>query len=233
VLPAAAGMHRWVWDLRYPSPQSTTHGYPISAVPHATPQQPQGMLALPGTYKVVLTVDGRRFEAPLTVRPDPRVRTGAEALDAQLHLGLRLAGLLADSSATVMAAESQEAQLKALSPPGAAAQAVQAYRARLASLLGSGEQGEAQPKQPPTNLKEVQEHIAGLYAELQRADAAPTSAQREAAQKLQDSLGPLLGEWQQLKADLPALNRSLRAAHLAPVRADLAPPRDANPADEE
>src|SRR5262249_12374342 len=55
VLPARAGMHRWVWDLRYPAPVAVTHGYPISAVPHATPRQPQGPLAVPGNYRVRLT----------------------------------------------------------------------------------------------------------------------------------------------------------------------------------
>jgi photosystem II stability/assembly factor-like uncharacterized protein len=246
VLPAAAGVHRWIWDLRYEAPLSTTRGYPISAAPHATPEQPQGMLAVPGSYRVRLTVDGRRLEAPLTLRPDPRVTATPEALAEQVRLGLTLGGLLTDSSKAVLAAQSQEAQLKALAPQGAAADAVRAYRARLASLSGSEEEkGAAQPaeqkpqtqpeepKVPRSNLKDVQERIAGLYAELQRADAAPTAAQLEAAQSLQRSLGPLLEQWRGLQADLPALNQRLRAAQLTAVRADLAPPRDPNLADQE
>ena len=246
VLPATAGMHRWIWDLRHEAPVSTTRGYPISAVPHATPEQPQGMLAPPGSYRVRLTVDGHRSEVPLTVKPDPRVTAAPEALADQVRLGLTLAALLTDSSKAVLAVQSQEAQLKSLAPQGATADAVRTYRARLAALLGSEEpktpaqpadqKPQAQPEEPKaphSNLKELQERVAGLYAELQRADAAPTAAQLEAAQSLQRSLGPLIDQWRKVQADLPALNSRLRAAKLAVVRTDLAPPRDPNLADQE
>jgi photosystem II stability/assembly factor-like uncharacterized protein len=247
VLPATAGMHRWVWDLRYPAPQSTTHGYPISAVPHATPQQPQGPLALPGTYRVRLSVDGRQLEAPLTVKPDPRVHVTEQALAEQLRLAMRLATLLTQSSQAVLGAESQEAQLKALAPGGATADALRAYQGRLSQLLGSDAKKKAAAKEPdqkqekpspagepaPSNLKEVREHLAALYAELGRADAAPTAAQRGACDDAAGALAKLMTDWQALQADLPALNRLLRTAKLAPVRPGLAPPRDLNVADED
>jgi hypothetical protein len=90
-----------------------------------------------------------------------------------------------------------------------------------------------QPAAPQSNLKELQEQIAGLYAELTRGDAAPTAAQLAATDSLQRKLPELLDTWQKLQADLPDLNKQLRAAKLAPIRTDLAPPRDTNLADEE
>jgi hypothetical protein len=39
--------------------------------------------------------------------------------------------------------------------------------------------------------------------------------------------------WQQLQGELPELNSRLRTAKLAAIRADLAPPRDLNVADED
>src|SRR5256885_17247539 len=36
----------------------------------------------------------------------------------------------------------------------------------------------------------------------------------------------IAGSWQRLQADLAALNATLRAAKLAPIRAELPPPRD-------
>jgi photosystem II stability/assembly factor-like uncharacterized protein len=233
VLPAGAGMHRWVWDLHYPAPVTVTRDYPISAVPHATPRGPQGPLAVPGTYRVRLTVDGKHLEAPLTLKPDPRVTASAEALAQQLTLTTQLAALLTQSSQTLLAARSQEAQLKALPKEGAARDAVQPYQARLAALTGSVEQKPEAPAVPPPNLKDVQEQISGLYAEVARADAAPTAAQRAAAVAVQNDLTPLLGTWQKLQADVPDLNKRLAAAKLAPIRTDLAPPRDVNFADEE
>jgi hypothetical protein len=241
-------MHRWVWDLHYPAPVSATRGYPISGVPHATPRQPQGPLAIPGDYRVRLTFDGKRLEAPLTLKPDPRVTASAEALAQQLRLASRLSDLLTQSSQTFLTAQSEEAQLKSLAPGAAVADAAQAYQARLALLTGAAEPAAGQAKPPPpaagagttaqpaapqSNLKEVQEQIAGLYAELMRGDAAPTAAQLGATDIVQATLGGLVNEWKKLQADLPDLNKRLRAAQLAPIRTDLPPPRDANLADEE
>ena len=238
VLPANAGMHRWVWDLRYAPPVATTHGYPISAVPHATPEEPQGPLALPGTYRVRLTVDGRHYEAPLEVKPDPRVHAPAGALEEQLRLASELSDLLTESSRAVLSARSIEAQLEAVKPTGKTTDAVRAYQRRLADLLGTGEKKPPDAAQPTGTaarlpLPDLQGHIDSLYTELTRADAAPTLAQRSATDAAQDALAGALADWRKLTADLPALNRQLKAAKLAVVRPELAPPRDVNIADEE
>jgi hypothetical protein len=232
VLPARGGMHRWVWDLHYPAPLALTHSYPISAVPRATPRRPQGPLAVPGNYRVRLTFDGQRFEAPLTLKPDPRVRASADALARQLSVQTNLAALLTQSSQALLTAQSEEAQLKALSPAGAVAEAVRRYQARLGELTGSTEQKPADAA-PRPNLKDAQEQIAGLYAEVTRGDGAPTAAQLAATATVQGTLAGLMGTWQKLQADLPELNRQLKAAKLTPVRTDLAPPRNGNLADED
>jgi hypothetical protein len=224
-----------VWNLRYADPPSSTHGYPISAVPHATPRQPEGPLALPGSYLVRLTVDGRKIEQSLALKPDPRVHLPEGALADQLRLATELAGLLTESSQALLAALSEQAQLKALKPTGAAAQAVSDYQARLTALLESkeGNAGEAQKQPAKVLLPGVQGHVGGLYAELLRGDAAPTAAQLAATATARETLAGLLGDWRKLQAELPDLNRQLKAAGVAPVRADLAPPRDVNVADED
>ncbi|HEV2285839.1 MAG TPA: hypothetical protein VGR80_07335 [Steroidobacteraceae bacterium] len=233
-LPASAGMHRWVWNLRYAAPLSTEHGYPISAVPHATPRLPEGPLALPGAYLVRLSVDGRRLEQPLLVKPDPRVQLPAGALEAQLHLAAGLAALLTDSSRALLAARSQVAQLKALKATGTAAQSLGDYQARLTALLEAGDEAGAKSPGPARALlPDVQGHVNGLYAELLRGDAPPTAAQLAAAESARAALTGLMADWHRLEGELPDLNRQLKAAGLAPVRTDLAPPRDVNVADEE
>jgi photosystem II stability/assembly factor-like uncharacterized protein len=233
VLPATGGLHRWVWDLRYAAPYSITHGYPISAVPHATPREPQGPLALPGEYRVRLTVEGRSLEEPLTLRPDPRVTATPGALAEQLHLATDLAALLTDSSHALSAARSEQAQLQALKPTGAAAQAVSEFQAQLTRLLESKDKEDgAQPAAKKPLLPDVQEHIAGLYAELLRGDAAPTSAQRAAAATAREQLTGLLSDWRQLQSQVTDLNRRLKSAALAVLRPELPPAHDANLADE-
>src|SRR5262249_37420386 len=69
-LPTAGGMQRFVWDLHYPAPAGTRRSYPISAIYRDTPSEPLGPAVLPGTYTVRLTVAGRGYEQPLTVRMD-------------------------------------------------------------------------------------------------------------------------------------------------------------------
>ena len=69
-----AGMHRFVWDLHAaPAGGGRRRGgeYPISAIYQDTPGT-QGEWMPPGSYLVKLTVDGRTYTQPLTVKPDPR-----------------------------------------------------------------------------------------------------------------------------------------------------------------
>src|SRR5262249_58522460 len=70
-------------------------GSRIAAVPGRTPREPRGPIALPGRYTVRLTVDGKKLEAPLVVKMDPRVKTPAAGLEAQHALAVKLADALA------------------------------------------------------------------------------------------------------------------------------------------
>ena len=58
-LPTNAGGNRTNWDLRYDAPRSFTHSFEINANPGLTPASPEGPLAIPGTYTLKLTVDGK------------------------------------------------------------------------------------------------------------------------------------------------------------------------------
>jgi hypothetical protein len=89
----AAGMHRFVWDLREPPPLAISQDLPISAVPHDTPRVPEGPLVLPDVYTVRLDVDGHTMQRPLRVVMDPRVVISNEALAAQYLLATRLTSL--------------------------------------------------------------------------------------------------------------------------------------------
>jgi photosystem II stability/assembly factor-like uncharacterized protein len=75
ILSAEGGMHRFVWDLRLAPPASTRRNYPISAIYHDTPAEPLGAWVAPGDYTVRLTVDGKTFTQPMTVKADPRQKS--------------------------------------------------------------------------------------------------------------------------------------------------------------
>jgi len=87
-LPASQGMHRFLWDLRYDpirnerellAEDESGNG----AVPHRTFPAMDAPWVPPGAYTVRLTAGGRRYEQPLTLRLDPRVKLSAAGL-AQL-----------------------------------------------------------------------------------------------------------------------------------------------------
>ena len=81
-------MHRFVWDLHYPPPDSLEHEYPISAIYHDTPRTPLGPPVLPGKYSVKLTVNGISYTQPLTIKMDPRVKVTVADLALQFRLVL-------------------------------------------------------------------------------------------------------------------------------------------------
>jgi photosystem II stability/assembly factor-like uncharacterized protein len=89
-----AGMHRFVWDLREPSPESIAIDLPISAVYQDTPRVPQGALIVPGRYTVRLDVDGVVRSQPLRVVMDPRVSVSQSALERQYAMAHDVATLL-------------------------------------------------------------------------------------------------------------------------------------------
>jgi len=90
ILSGDAGLHRFVWDLHYAPPPGVPGGYPIAATPHETAPEPKGPWVVPGTYTVRLTVNGTPSTQPLTVRMDPRIKSGPLALREQFTLSKRL-----------------------------------------------------------------------------------------------------------------------------------------------
>ena len=97
ILSAESGMHRWVWNLHYTTPETMGHGYPIVAVPHDTPLYPLGPRALPGVYTVKLTANGHTYSQTLTVKGDKRVHATPLALAAQFAMERQLASGMDDS----------------------------------------------------------------------------------------------------------------------------------------
>ena len=101
ILSAAAGMHRFVWDLRYPAPGAVQRDFPISAIPGDTPLEPLGVLAVPGTYVVRLTAGGRTFTQPLTLKMDPRAAVTPLGLARQFTLATKIAEMMNRSFAAI------------------------------------------------------------------------------------------------------------------------------------
>ena len=218
ILPDGAGMHRWVWDLHYPAPATTKHEYPISAVPHDTPRHPLGPRALPGEYTARLSLNGHSYGAPLMVKMDPRVTTSPAALERQFELQVRLASMMTRSAEAVLQARSVRKQLQDLSMQGGYPlnEAIKATGKKVFAILGTADSFGAE-----STLEHVNNAVVTLYGDVDRADAAPSAALIEAAEKIERDVAAVTGQWERLKtADLVDLNRQLRNANLPEIRSE-------------
>ena len=223
-LPGDAGMHRWVWDLRYTTPTATHYEYPISAVPEDTPRTPQGALALPGGYVVRLTVDGKELSAPLTIKMDPRVTASNADLDNLFKLEYELSGMLTSGAEAALQAHSVREQIEksAKSASPELKQMLEKADAEFTELL-SGKQKSAGSEEEP-GLDDVAGEVSELYTQVGQVDAAPTAAQRTAAEHVSEELGESLRAWERLKSTaIPGLNDKLRNEHLPTLNLEQRP----------
>jgi photosystem II stability/assembly factor-like uncharacterized protein len=231
-LSAELGMHRWIWDLRYAAPASTTHEYPSSAVPHDTPRYPLGPLVVPGQYTVRLTANGQSYRAPLTVKMDPRVKIPMADLQKQSALETQLISAMEEGARDVSQARSVREQLESLAKSAKApvADSIERMEKTISVLLSAAP---ATDSQKPA-LVTADKTINALYKEVEKADAAPTVAQMEAFAKAKNELSLGVKSWDDMKRkEIPALNEQLHGANLPELRLDLAPSQEAGGVDEE
>ena len=79
VIPAEAGMNRFVWDMKYESPNVIQET--------CSPEEPlAGPMIIPGIYEVKLKVDEQSQTQTIKILKDPRITTTIEDFEAQLDL---------------------------------------------------------------------------------------------------------------------------------------------------
>jgi photosystem II stability/assembly factor-like uncharacterized protein len=213
-LATTEGMHRWVWDLRAAAPAATHYEYPIAAVPHRTPLEPEGPLVLPGTYTVRLTADGHSESASLVVKMDPRVHVSAADLEALHTAQETMAASLDELAKADLAAHSVTEQLASAQNVDIPAQLSPFSNALKILLDGTGPNS---AKRLP-GIDEVTGEATVLYGELQQADAAPTAALLAAAAHVEMEGRDVLHGWEEFKEkQLPELNQRLQSEHRSAI----------------
>jgi len=232
-LSSEAGMHRWIWDLHYPPPESTRHEYPIAAISGDTPRYPLGPTVLPGAYTARFTVNGKSYTSPFTVKMDPRVQISASSLEKKFQFEMRLASLLSETSKAALQAGSVRDSLQKLNEQatGPTRDAVQTFQAKLNALLGTP--GAAASGDAIT-LTRVNGQVVTLYGQVWQVDAEPTKAQSEAFVAVDRDAADVMKQWTTLETtDLPALNRALQGVKLPEVQIDADPHKEDAGMDEE
>jgi hypothetical protein len=215
VLSAAAGMHRFVWPLRYAVPEALAENNPYA----------DGVWAPPGRYTVALTVDGKRLTQPLTVRPDPRVKLGDEAYAQQVALARKIEALRVR---VATAARDAGKLLEGLAErrkgaDAALARDIDATSLRVQTVLGgkpapNPHNSWSYPPQRVQTLRYVGEALDALNHAVDGADAAPSPDAQTGFAKLQPLTDTTVASWQTLQSrEVAAMNARLQKAGAAPL----------------
>lgn len=224
-LSAAPGMHRFVWDLHYPSAGGGRGRGGMAAMFGFG----SGPWVVPGDYTVKLEVDGETAEQPLTVKMDPRIKISQEDLQKQLDVAQQVLAKTAEVNAALRQAEEVEQKLEALTPKAASrrdlAQKIDAIRQETAKVLGPRAANPLTASAGPAETdRTTLRYVAGALGQLERAiesaDAAPSTDASSAFTQDTQIADAAVERWQNIiSADLPGLNEELRRAHLEPVEA--------------
>ena len=223
-LSTDAGMHRFLWDMHYTPLPGIPPSYPIAAVAHNTAPAPTSPWVMPGQYTVKLTVNGKTYSQPLTVKLDPRVKTPAAGINQQFTLSKQLYdGAMSLSTAIEKARTWREALGRG--QQGAAAEAIRNFEQKLDAVVGreggrrGGPPAQGAQRAAFESLNTVRGSLVTLMDQLQSADVAPTQQQVVAATERVKAVAPALSRWQELQnTDVPALNQQLKSAGLPELK---------------
>jgi hypothetical protein len=215
-LPLAAGMNRFVWNLRLPGAVKVAGNKTAGAAA-------EGPFVLPGRYQVRLSVGDTVLTQGFEVVNDPRVRTPLADLQEQHALLLRIRDKISDAHTAVNRLRRVREQVEAWQTRAAETPEVATAAASLLTKLAAIEDALILPGDQKVTYglimrSRLNEALASVIPVVGTADARPTEQAHAIvahyATQIDAQLAALDGA---LAADLPALNAAIRAAELAPI----------------
>jgi len=223
-LSAEAGMHRFVWDLHYPE-QRRGRG---------RRGESEGVLALPGSYIVRLTANGKSSTQPLTVKMDPRIKTPQEALVRQFELATKIAVTLGEISSTMRDAGELRKQVDSRKKDAGAntelRQTLDEFAVKLEAAPESGSGGDfglfgiSLPARDDEPLPRISRALSGLLSIVESADVAPSADAQIASGDWEAAAAKAMARWNTLqKEDLARINALLENAKLKPLAVNEKP----------
>jgi len=207
-LNAHAGMHEFIWDMRYTEAKGDTSAtFDASLL---------GPLAVPGNYSVSMYIgDSLIGSQTFAIRKDPRNPATQAELQAQFDLNMQICNKLneiAEATATIRSVREQIAEYIATEENAAKAAAFSEKAQPVVAKLTEIENQLYNPRilAYEDNLKfpiMLEEKLAGLNWFLQFADAGPTKSMLAKFEDLSGRIQVQLDNLDNvLKKDIPALN---------------------------
>ena len=220
VLSKDPGMHRFLWDMHYTPVTRARSNFPMQAVAHDTPPAETSPSVMPGNYTIKLTVDGRAYTQPLTVKMDPRVHTSSAGLAQQFSVSKQVYDDVLAAAKALDQIRGLRAQLHDRAGQSAVSGELTAFDQKLAAIQGTGGFGRgggggrgAAPG--PDTLTSVSATLSQLLESLQNADVPPTTQAIAAVSDRRAALARLVQRWTALKTtDLGNLNERLKQEKL-------------------
>lgn len=220
-LSTAAGMHRWIWDLHYASAGGGRGGE------YAIFFRGGGIAALPGTYSVRLSVNGKSYTQPLTVKMDPRIKTPEVDLERQFATATEISQQQTEVRETRGKVASLRAQIKKLrgettgnATLDSALESLDKKAEAIEGIAAPPNTSAAYPEPPAAgeNLLYLTSQYGSIANSVNSGDAAPTAEALKALSKANATQAATLAQWKEVTMkDLPALNAQLKKAGLAEI----------------
>jgi photosystem II stability/assembly factor-like uncharacterized protein len=216
-IPAAAGMNRYAWNLRWEPPVKIPGAF-YSGL------GPQGPLVQPGTYSVKLTVGGQSQSQPLEVVLDPRVKNvTAEDLQKQFDLAMQVRNANTELHRAVNQIRQMRSEIKALrtrfdNDPGLKPLIAQADALDQKMTPVEEELIQVNMKGSEANLafpNKLNEEFDSFSSSVTAGDSAPTQQQVQVFKMLRGELDRQLAAWKQIMStDVPAFNQVIKNSNV-------------------
>jgi len=218
-VPAEKGLNRFAWDLRYPD-ATTFPGMILWAGNTSGPR------AVPGTYQVKLTADGKTLTESFEVRKDPRIATTQEEFQKQFDLLTKIRDKFSETSDAILQvrdvrkqANDYAARVKDQPNGKAIVDAAKALSAKLTAIEEELYQTKNQSNQDPLNYPiRLNNKLAALGGSVAGADTAPTDQAYQVYDDLVARINAQLEKLKQVMAtDVSAFNKLVRDQNVPAV----------------
>jgi hypothetical protein len=216
---ANAGLNRFAWDLRYPDAVRFP-GLIMWA------GQTQGPKAVPGTYQVKLTVDGKTETQTLVVKKDPRIETSNEEFAKQFDLLIQIRDKLSQMHRSILEIRDARKQIDDIakrasgeSGDKAIADAAKSLKEKLTAVEQALYQTQNRASEDPLNYPiRLNNKLAALGGVVASSDAAPTAQDYTIFQNLVPAIDAELAKLEQIKReDVVAFNKLVRDRNVPAV----------------
>jgi len=212
----APGLNRVNWNLQYPG--ATT--FPGMVLWGASTSGPA---AVPGTYQVRLTVDGKVQTQPLVVKRHPQRSATDADLKEQFDLAIQVRDKVSEANNAVIRIrdiKEQVAERLKKSPDAGLKVAADRLTASLTSVEEAIYQTKNQSGQDPLNYPiRINNRIAGLNRIINAGDGKPIGAAYTIYKEVTAELKVETDRLQQVLAkDLPAFNAEAKRAGVEPIK---------------